>query len=142
MPLTQCNRSNRPRFRSKTRYKSSTALLKHDYRQSTDSTNVCIEYAILLLPGFRAQLLLVFNLKPIYSNPLSVGNGLIFMVWRSGLFGDIGLIADDELPIRGTRYRGIFVDYHFVIENYFFLAATHTASRPTTGATTASPRLQ
>jgi hypothetical protein len=37
-----------------------------------------------------------------------------------GLFGDIGLIADDELPIRGARYRGIFVDYHFVIENSFF----------------------
>ena len=37
-----------------------------------------------------------------------------------GLFGDIGLIADDELPMRGARYRGIFVDYHFVIENSFF----------------------
>ena len=42
------------------------------------------------------------------------------MVWRSGLFDDIWLIADDELPMRGTRYRGIFVDYNFVIENSFF----------------------
>ena len=48
----------------------------------------------------------------------------------------IRLIADDELPIRGARYRGIFVDLSS--STHFFLDETHTASRPTTAATTAS----